>query len=40
MELWRRALKVAVKLGDREAEERVRVRLARVGTAEEIGSGP
>jgi class 3 adenylate cyclase len=37
-ELWRRALKVAVKLGDREAEERVRVRLARVGTAEEDAS--
>jgi class 3 adenylate cyclase len=43
IELWRRALKVAEKLGDEEAQQRVRARLAELDAdaAEEIGStGP
>jgi predicted ATPase len=33
-ELWKRALKVAVKVGDREAEQRMRMHLAQVGATE------
>jgi len=43
VELWRRALKVADRLGDEAAIERVRARLAELGAdaAEEVGSkGP